>query len=199
MVPVIAGPVVLLTSRNAPAAGPEIGAVAPAFTLKNVDGTEKSLADYADSKAVVVVFTCNHCPFAQKYEPRLITMQNDYAERGVRFVLINSNDPVKQPLDSYAEMKKRATAKSYPFPYLWDETQEIARAYGANRTPEIYLLNPADMTVLYKGRIDDNTEPGQVKKHDLRDALDALLAGTPEKIEPKITKAFGCTIKWKEG
>lgn len=199
LVPVLGLAAFMLWGRQTSAAGPDIGAVAPAFKLKNVDGTEKSLSDYASAKAVVVVFTCNHCPFAQKYEPRLIQLQKDFAAQGVQFLLINANDPVKYPADNFAAMQTRAAEKSYPFPYLWDETQAIAKAYGANRTPETYLLNPADMTVVYKGRIDDNTEPDQVKVYDLRDAISALLAGTPDKIVNRVTKAFGCTIKWKEG
>ncbi|MBI5058611.1 thioredoxin family protein [candidate division KSB1 bacterium] len=180
------------------AAGPEPGAVAPAFSLKNVDEKTVSLTDLAEAKAVVVVFTCNHCPFSQAYEPRLIQLQQDYADKGVKFILINPNDPKKQPEDSFEKMQKRATDKKYPFPYLYDSTQQIAKAYGANRTPEAYLLFPPEMTVQYRGRIDDNTEPGQVKKRDLKDALDLLLAGSPDQITTRVTKAFGCTIKWKE-
>ena len=180
------------------AAGPEPGTAAPAFALQNVDGKTVSLADFADAKAIVVVFTCNHCPFSQAYEPRLIQMQKDYADKGVKLVLINPNDPKKQPEDSFEKMKKRAADKSYPFPYLYDSTQEIAKAYGAFRTPEVYLLSPADMTVQYRGRIDDNTEVKSVKKRDLRDALELLLAGTPDQIAERSTKAFGCTIKWKD-
>lgn len=198
LIPIIAA-ISLLSGRSSRAAGPDIGSIAPDFELTNVNDSKVGLSSLADAKAVVVVFTCNHCPFAQKYEPRLIKLQQDFADKGVKFVLVNSNDAVKYPADNFAAMKKRSAEKSYPFPYLWDETQTVAKAYAASRTPEVFLLNPADRRVLYKGRIDDNTEVDQVKKHDLRDALNAVLAGKPDQIEPKVTKAFGCTIKWKEG
>jgi peroxiredoxin len=188
----------MMLTANAFAAGPEPGSAAPTFSLKNIDDKNVALSDFADAKAIVVVFTCNHCPFAQAYEPRLIQMQKDYADKGVKFVLINPNDPKKQPDDSFDKMKKRAAEKSYPFPYLYDATQEIAKAYGAFRTPEVYLISPAGMKVEYRGRIDDNTDLAQVKKRDLKDAIDAMLAGTPDKIAERSTKAFGCTIKWKD-
>ncbi len=182
---------------SAQAAGPNPGDAAPPFTLKNVDEKMVGLSDYADKKAIVVVFTCNHCPFAKAYEQRLIDLQKEYADDGIQFVLINPNDPKKQPEDSFAKMQKRAAERSYPFPYVYDETQAIAKAYGAARTPEVYLVSP-ESKVVYRGRIDDNTELAQVKKRDLKDALDLFLAGTPDKITEKSTKAFGCTIKWRE-
>jgi peroxiredoxin len=175
--------------------GPTPGTTAPAFTLKNVDGNMVSLADYASKKAVVVVITCNHCPYAQAYQNRLISLQNEYASKDVQFVLINPNDAVKQPQDSYDNMQKRAKEKNYPFPYLHDESQQVAKAYGANRTPEAYLI--VNNKVVYRGRIDDNTEEAQVKQRDLKDAIDKVLAGTPDQIETAMTKAFGCTIKWR--
>jgi peroxiredoxin len=174
-----------------------IGANAPAFTLKNVDGKNVSLADYSAKPAVCVVFTCNHCPFAKAYEDRIIALQQEYAAKGVQFVLINPNDPVIQPEDSFEKMQKRAQEKNYPFPYAIDETQDIARAYGAFRTPEAYLLD-SNRKLVYHGLIDDNTEVKDVKTHHLKNAIEHLLAGTPEQIEPKDTKAFGCTIKWKK-
>jgi peroxiredoxin len=174
-----------------------IGSDAPAFTLKNVDGKNVSLTDFSAKPVVCVVFTCNHCPFAKAYEDRIIALQNEYTGKGVQFVLINPNDPVTKPEDSFENMQKRAQEKSYPFPYVVDETQDIARAYGAFRTPEAYLLD-SNRKLVYHGLIDDNTEVKDVKTRHLKNAIENLLAGTPEKIDPKDTKAFGCTIKWKK-
>jgi len=186
-----------VTASRSTAAPLAIGASAPAFTLKNVDGKNVSLSDYADKPAVCVVFTCNHCPFAKAYEDRIIALQQEYASKGVQFVLINPNDPKIQPEDSFEKMQKRAQEKNYPFPYVIDETQDIARAYGAFRTPEVYLLDK-DRKLVYHGLIDDNTEVKDVKTHHLVNAIEHLLAGTQDQIDPKDTKAFGCTIKWKK-
>lgn len=187
----------LLTAVVATAAPIGIGSPLIGFSLKNVDGRTVAAGDFADKGVLVVVFSCNHCPYAQAYQDRLIALQNQYASKGVQFVLINPNDPKKQPQDSFENMQKRAAEKKYPFPYLVDATQGIARAYGAARTPEVYVFSP-DRKLVYQGRIDDNTEEKQVKARDLKNALELLLAGTPEKISPNATKAFGCTIKWKE-
>jgi peroxiredoxin len=165
------------------------------FSLKGTDGRTYRPEDFAQAKVFGVIFTCNHCPYARAWEDRLIRIQRDYANRGVRFVLINSNDPAKVPDDSFDQMKARAQTKGYPFPYLFDETQEVAKAYGATRTPEIFLFDE-NQTLRYHGAPDDNYEdPAAVQHQYLRDALDAILAGsappTPE------TKPVGCTIKWK--
>ena len=191
---VLAG-IIGVTALTSAQSGPAPGSAAPAFTLKSVDGKMVSLSDYASKSAVVVVITCNHCPYAQAYQNRLIALQKEYADRGVQFLLINPNDTKKQPQDSYENMQKRATEKGYPFPYLHDESQQIAKAYGASRTPEAYLI--VNNKVVYRGRIDDNTEEAQVKQRDLKNALDMVVAGTPDQINPASTKAFGCTIKWK--
>ncbi|MBU1637064.1 thioredoxin family protein [bacterium] len=188
------------------ACGPEghsetltIGASAPAFSLKNVDEAVVSLADYSDCHVVCIVFTCNHCPFAKAYEDRLIQLQKAYDKDDVQFILINPNDPTIKPEDSFPNMQKRAAEKHYPFPYLIDETQDIAKAYGAFRTPEVYLFD-AGRKLVYHGLIDNSTEEKEVQedKRYLKLAIDHLLAGTPEQIDPKDTKAFGCTIKWKK-
>jgi peroxiredoxin len=171
------------------------GSAAPGFNLKNVDGQMVALSTFAGKKAVVVVFASNYCPYSQAYQNRLISLQKEYGSQGVQFVLINSNDAKKQPQDSYENMQTRAKEKSYPFPYLRDESQQVAKDYGANRTPEAFLI--VGDHVVYRGRIDDNTEENQVKVRDLKNGLDLVLAGTPDKIDPKQTKAFGCTIKWK--
>ena len=165
------------------------------FELPGVDGKTYSLASFADAKALVVVFSCNHCPYVQAYEGRMIEIQKDYEARGVRLVAINSNDAIHYPDDSLAEMKGRAKEQGFKFAYLVDESQDVAKAYGATHTPHLFVFGP-DRRLAYTGKIDDNwQDPSAVKRRFLRDALDDLLA---EKFirEPE-THAIGCTIKWK--
>lgn len=166
-----------------------------AFALKGTDGKVHKPEDSAGATVLGVIFTCNHCPYAQAWEGRLIQAQRDYAGRGVQFLLINSNDPAKYPVDSFESMQRRAAEKQYPFPYLFDATQEVARQYGATRTPEIFLFD-AGRTLHYHGAPDDNYEdPQAVRQPYLRDAIEALLAGkTPATVE---TKPVGCSIKWR--
>jgi peroxiredoxin len=172
----------------------EIGAKAPEFSLKGVDDRRCSLSQYAGMKAVVVVVTCNHCPTAIQYEDRLIELQRDYAGKSVQLVAINSNETDGHPTDDFPHMVQRAKDKGFNFPYLRDDTQEIAGALGAVRTPEVFLFGP-ERTLCYHGRIDDNAdEPAKVKRHDLREALDEVLAGRPVSV-PK-TQSVGCTVKW---
>ena len=172
------------------------GDKAIAFELPGVDDRRHALADYAEDKeAVAVIFTCNHCPYARAWEDRIVRIQADYADRGAQVIAINPNDPQKYPADSFPKMKERAHEKGFNFPYLYDESQEVARAYGAERTPEVFLFG-TDGTLLYHGTIDDNYEdPKAVKNHYLRDALDAALANE----EPPVveTRPIGCTIKWR--
>lgn len=171
-----------------------LGAQAPDFNLPAVDGQDYSLTSFADKQAVVVIFSCNHCPYVVASEDRMIKLQADYAAQGVQLVAINPNDEVKYPADNFAAMKVRAAEKGFNFPYLRDETQQVARAYGASVTPEVFLIDTAG-TIVYHGRIDDNVmEPGNVTRHDLREALDELLAGT--QITVKDTEPIGCTVKW---
>ncbi len=167
---------------------------APQFTLPGVDGADHSLGDYGDAAALVVVQTCNHCPYAQAWEGRLIEIARDYAGKDVSVVAISSNDAASHPEDSFPEMAKRAEAKGYTFDYLYDESQEIARTLGAERTPEVFLYD-GDRKLVYHGAIDDNRDDGAVAAHYLRDALDAVLAGN----EPAVaeTAAVGCTVKWR--
>ena len=173
----------------------EIGQRAPDFTLPGVNRRDYSLAQYNDKKVVVVVFTCNHCPYVQAYEERLLSIDRDYASKGVQLIAINANDEAGYPEDSFDNMVKRAKQRGYSFPYLRDETQRVARAYGAEYTPEAFVLN-SKFAVRYIGRIDDNWQhPDKVKSHNLREAIDAVLAH--KKIENPITHAIGCTIKWK--
>ena len=170
-----------------------IGSAAIPFDLPGVDGRQHTLDEYADKKALVVVFTCNHCPYAQGWEGRFIQIQRDYADRGVAFVLINANDPAKHPADNFEAMQERARTHEYPFAYLQDLPQATARAYSAARTPEVFVFD-ADRRLSYHGAPDDNIEVEQVTKHYLRDAIDAALAGQPAPIAQ--TPAAGCTIKW---
>ena len=163
------------------------------FELPGVDGRQHTLEEFADKPVLVVVFTCNHCPYAQGWEGRLIQLQRDYAARGVAFVAINANDPVKHPGDSFAAMQERANAHAYPYPYLQDLPQTTARAYGATRTPEVFVFDAARRLV-YHGAPDDNVEVEQVTQHYLRDAIEAALAGNPAPVAE--TPPVGCTIKW---
>ncbi len=173
----------------------KIGDQAVGFDLPGVDGKRHALADYADKEAVVVIFTCNHCPYAQAWEDRLIQIQADYGPKGVQLIAINANDAVKYPADSFPMMKERAAAKGFNFPYLHDESQMVARAYGATRTPEVFVFD-RKRALCYQGTVDDNYEdPAAVKKPYLRQALDAVLAGRAAPIAE--TAPVGCTIKWK--
>ncbi|MGD8317169.1 MAG: thioredoxin family protein [Myxococcales bacterium] len=175
--------------------GMPLGTPAPPFTLPGVHGKMHSLDSFADAKVLVVVFTCNHCPYAQAAENRLIELQKEYEPRGVRFVAINPNDDEKYPDDSFEKMKKRAVEKGFNFPYLRDETQAIARAYDAACTPDIFVFDK-DRKLIYNGRIDDNwKEPDQVNRHDLREVLDAALEG--RKVDFEHVPSMGCSIKWK--
>jgi peroxiredoxin len=179
--------------------GYSIGDTARDFKLKNVDGKMVSLTDYKKAKGYIVIFTCNHCPFAQAYEQRIIDLHKKYASKGYPVVAINPNDKDRSPEDSYEKMVSRAKEKNYPFAYIYDETQEIAKAYGATRTPHVYLLNKTAKgnIVSYIGAIDDNSEePAEVKEKYLENALNTLLAG--KTVDKTSTKAIGCTIKWKK-
>ena len=173
----------------------EIGQRAPDFVLPGVDGKDYSLAKFKDKRVVVVVFTCNHCPYIQAYEDRLLSLQRTFAPRGVQFIAVNPNDSVGYPEDGFDNMVKRAARKSYNFPYLRDETQRTARSYGARYTPEAFVLN-SRFQVRYIGRIDDNwQEPSKVQKHELRLAIDATLAGAD--VGFAVSPSMGCSIKWK--
>ena len=179
-------------------AGLKPGDKAAGFSLKNVDGTTVSLSDYSNQKGVILVFTCNPCPFAKAYEQRIIRLHERYAPEGYPVVAINPNDEEVSPEDSFDKMKERASEENYPFPYLKDETQEVYQAYGATRTPHIYLLNNEDgeFMVTYVGAIDDNAmDASAVSKTYLEDAISDLQAG--DMPDPAVTKAVGCTIKTK--
>jgi peroxiredoxin len=169
------------------------------FSLPNVDEKALSLADFPDAKGFVVVFTCNHCPYAIAYENRLIALHQAYAPQGYPVIAINANDPVKYPQDSFENMQLRAREKSFPFPYLFDSRQEVARAYQAERTPHVMVLQKdeeGELKEVYRGAIDDNhASEKQVKQTYLADVLDALLDG--QQPPYRDTPAVGCSIKWK--
>ncbi len=168
------------------------------FTLKNVDGNMVSLSSYSKEKGAVVIFTCNHCPFSVAYEDRIIELHKKYAKKGFPVVAINPNDAVKQPDDSFEKMIVRAKEKKFPFAYLWDETQATAKAFGATRTPHVFILknDGGVFSISYIGAIDNNTEDAKkADKKFVEEAIDALLAGKVPAITE--TKAIGCTIKWK--
>jgi len=189
---------ILLTGWMIVFAGVNPGDSAPEFSLKNVDGKTVSLSDYSDEKGVIVVFTCNPCPFAKAYEQRIIRLHREYADKGYPVVAINPNDDKVSPEDTFDRMIARSAEKEYPFPYLKDETQKVYQAYGATRTPHIYLLENSGGTfrVAYIGAIDDNAmDASGVSERYLEDALAAVMAGN--KPDPATTKAVGCTIKTK--
>jgi peroxiredoxin len=172
---------------------PAVGETAPDFTLPDTAGGEHSLT--GDTALVtVVVFTCNHCPYALAWQDRIADAARDYADRGVRFLAINSNDADRYPRDSYEAMPKRVREEDWSFPYLYDETQEVARDYGARVTPDVFLID-GNGTLRYRGAPDaDYSDPG-LNAAWLRGALDAVLDGaTPD---PAETEPIGCTIKWK--
>ena len=178
--------------------GPEtlpIGKPGPDFSLPATDGQTYSLASFADSKALVLNFTCNHCPYAKAYEDRYIALAQEFVDRDIAFLAICSNDAANYPDDSFPNMKKLAESKAFPFPYLHDETQEVARAYGAVCTPHLFVLD-AERKLVYEGRIDNNwKEPAAATSHDLHNALTALLNGQPVPVPQ--TGPMGCSIKWK--
>ena len=190
--------IILLSITNALSQGYNVGDKASDFKLKNVDGKFVSLSDYPEAKGFAVIFTCNHCPYAKAYEDRIIALDKKYKTLGYPVIAINPNDPEINPEDSYEKMVVRAKEKSFTFPYLFDETQDVYRKYGAKRTPHIYLLNKKgnDLVVAYIGAIDDNyQDAGAVTQPYLANAIDALLAGKSP--DPSLTKAIGCSIKDK--
>jgi peroxiredoxin len=173
----------------------QIGQQAPDFKLPGVDGKQYSLANFKDAKFLVVLFSCNHCPYVVGSEARILCFAAEYAPRGVKMVAINSNETENHPMDSFELMITRAKEKNFPFPYLRDESQEVALAYGALRTPHFYVFD-ADRKLRYTGRMDDSPKvEANAKTHELRDAMDALLAGKKPPIEQ--INPLGCNVKWK--
>ncbi|MEM9001424.1 MAG: thioredoxin family protein [Bacteroidota bacterium] len=177
-------------------AGYDIGDIAADFSLKNIDGTMVSLADFGNAKGFLVIFTCNTCPYAVAYEDRIIALDAKYKPLGVPVIAINPNNPAVKPGDSYAEMKVRAQEKGFTFPYVFDEGQTVYPQYGATRTPHVFLLEKTDEgnKVVYIGAIDDNYQDAAlVEEKYVENAVDAMLAES--EIEVKTTRAIGCSIK----
>lgn len=168
----------------------EPGQKAPRFELFGVDYRYHSMEMYPDAKAFVLMFTCNHCPVAKAYEDKLIALAKQYQPRGIQFLAINPNPADMQAQDGFPQMRKRAEEKGFPYPYLYDETQKTARAYGATVTPHIFVVGP-DREILYEGAVDNRHDDPQY----LASALDAILAG--ESAPQKTTAEWGCTVKYR--
>ncbi|MEW6749619.1 MAG: thioredoxin family protein [Candidatus Latescibacterota bacterium] len=173
----------------------QIGDRAPDFSLCATDGQTYALHDFDRARVLVVAFTCNHCPYVVGSEDRIIQLWRDYAGRGVEVVCINSNETANHPTDDFEHMVVRAREKGFPFPYLRDETQEVALAYGALRTPHFYVFD-RERSLRYTGRMDDNPrDASRATTHELRDAIDALLDG--RQVPTPLTNPIGCNVKWK--
>lgn len=173
-----------------------IGSKVPEFNLIATDGKSYSLDSFKNSTGLLIIFSCNHCPYVQAYEGRIKSIQDDYKGKGITVIAINSNEETNYPEDSFEKMKKRAEEKGFNFIYLRDEDQSVADAFGATHTPEIFLFNN-ERKLVYQGKIDDNwQEPEKVVNHYLRNALDEMLSG--KEISVPETYSIGCTIKWKK-
>lgn len=183
------------TIKNA-APGYKVGDVATDFSLKSTDNKMVSLKDFKDAKGFIVVFTCNHCPYAKAYEDRIIGIDKKYSKLGYPVIAINPNNPAKQPEDAFDRMKTRAKEKKFTFPYLFDDGQRIYPQYGATKTPHVYVLQKTGKgnVVKYIGAIDDNFEDEKaVKEKYVENAVNALLSN--KDVPVKETKAIGCSIK----
>ncbi|MCC3214114.1 thioredoxin family protein [Chryseobacterium sp. X308] len=179
--------------------GYEIGDEATDFKLKNIDGKMVSLSDFKSAKGFIVIFTCNHCPYAKKYEDRIIELDKKYKALGYPVIAINPNDPNVQPEDGYEQMIERAREKGFTFPYLVDEGQKIYPQYGATKTPHVFVLKKENgkNIVKYIGAIDNNYDnPDDVSEYYAQDAVNALIKG--ETVKTSKTVAIGCTIKVKK-
>ena len=176
----------------------ELGTLAPLFSLPNVINQQKfSLTTNPSYHATLIMFICNHCPYVKRVNPELVRLANDYQDKKVRFIAINSNDIENYPDDSPDNMKKTALAEQYPFPYLYDATQEVAHAYRAACTPDFYLFD-ANLILVYRGQLDDARPGNQIEVNGihLRKAIDQVLSNTPVTVEQK--PSLGCNIKWKQ-
>ena len=167
----------------------------PAFELPGTDGKTHALHSFEGKKLLVVIVSCNHCPYVVAYEARMIAMAKEYGPKGVAFLAVNANDATRYPDDAMEPMIARATERGFPFPYVRDDSQSFVRALGARFTPEVFVFD-AERKLRYHGRIDDNhRDPSRVTSKDLTSALDALCQGEPPRTAE--TVAFGCSIKWK--
>ena len=173
----------------------ELGTTAPDFDLPGVDGKSYSLASFAGARALTVVFACNHCPHVIGTEERMQQFYADFRDQGMAMVSINSNETDSHPTDSFEHMRQRAGEKGFEFPYVRDESQAVALAYGALRTPHFYLFD-GDRKLRYTGRMDDNTlDAARATTRELRAAVEALLAG--KEVPTPLTNPIGCNVKWK--
>lgn len=172
-----------------------IGADAPKFSLLNAADGKYVAFDPAKHKFSVVVFTCNHCPYAKAFEPRIIELAKQYASKGVAFFAVNPNDDVAYPEETMEKMKSRASSKGYPFPYLKDTDSAVATKYGARVTPHVFIVDQSGK-IRYRGYVDDSAKVEERKQLGVTEALDSLLAGSA--VKTPSTKAFGCSIKWKQ-
>jgi peroxiredoxin len=176
----------------------EVGDTVKDFTLKNTDGKMVSLSDYKDAKGVIVVFDCNTCPFSKAYNERIMALSKKYKKEGFPLVAINANDPTMSPGDSYDAMVEVAKEKAYDFPYLIDETQVVAKSFGATNTPHVYILknDGGSFKVVYVGAIDNNArDEKSVSKRYVEEAVEALM--TNKTVPTSKTKAIGCGIKYR--
>jgi peroxiredoxin len=169
-------------------------ATAPTFDLPGVDGRSHSLEEYAEAPVLVLVQSCNHCPYVLAWEGRINDLQRDYGDRGVRIVAISSNDADAYPADSFAAMQEHAREAGYVFDYLYDASQDVARALGSERTPEAFVYD-SDRRLVYHGAVDDNRDETAVTTHYLRDAIEAALVGESPPVAE--TPPVGCTVKWR--
>jgi peroxiredoxin len=187
------------TSAKSSVKGYEVGDEASDFKLKNIDGKMVSLSDFKSAKGFILVFTCNHCPYAKKYEDRIVELDKKFKDQGYPVIAVNPNDPNVQPEDGYKQMIERAKQKGFTFPYLVDEGQKIYPLYGATKTPHVFVLQKENgkNIVKYIGAVDNNYEnPNDVSEYYVQDAVDALIKGEPVKMTK--TVAIGCTIKVKK-
>jgi peroxiredoxin len=175
-----------------------LGTEAPDFSLVNVDGRTVSLGDFADAPGLLVVFMCNHCPFVKHLADALAQFANEYMHKGLAVVGINSNDVANYPADSPEQMVREAEERSYAFPYLYDDTQEVAKAYHAACTPDFFLFDK-DRRLVYRGQFDDSRPDSgiPITGKDMRAAADAVLAGKKPSDEQR--PSIGCSIKWQPG
>lgn len=192
----LAGLASAFTYKTTVATGYKVGDIATDFSLKNIDNKKVSLKDFKDAKGYIVIFTCNHCPYAQAYEDRIVALDKKYKKLGYPVIAINPNNPEKQKDDSFELMKVKAKEKGFTFPYLFDEGQKIYPQYGATKTPHVYILQKTSKgnVVKYIGAIDDNYgDEKAVKTKYAENAVDALLKN--KEVSVKETKAIGCSIK----
>ncbi len=189
--------VLVLATVHAMAGGYKVGDVVQDFNLKNIDGRMVSLNSNPNVKGYIIVFTCNHCPYAKAYEDRIIALHKTYAEAGYPVIAINPNDTTTVPEDSWGNMITRAHDKGFPFPYLIDPSQDVAKAFGATRTPHVFLVQKSgnSFVVRYIGAIDDNADDEKAaKEHYVANAISSLNKGSMP--SPDFVKAVGCSIKW---